>query len=324
MIANIFSSDWSFSANQPLVFGLLISVAILLAVLLVGHGIMARVEIRRRAVSATDSDVSFSPSDHRGSGHTERTQFARMLAEAGKLLAPGDQQALSELRKQMVTAGYFSANAIPIYFAIRIGLAVVLPTFLVLFGSRLPLDIPVAMGLIFVACLSVLGLIGPSVYLDWRRSAMRERYRQVFPDFMDLMVICVEAGQSLQGAIERVGREMAPSCPQLAANLHLLSLEFRAGRSLTEGLEGLWERLGIEEVKSLGLLLKQSEELGTSLAASLRVYSDEMRDKRLMRAEAKAQALPVKMTIPLGIFIFPVIMIVVMLPLIIRIRSSLL
>ena len=91
---------------------------------------------------------------------------------------------------------------------------------------------------------------------------------------------------------------------------------------MTEALDGLSERLGIEEVKSLKVMLKQSEELGASIAATLRVYSDEMRDKRLMRAEAKAHALPVKLTLPLGVFIFPVILLVIMVPLIVRIKNS--
>jgi tight adherence protein C len=91
---------------------------------------------------------------------------------------------------------------------------------------------------------------------------------------------------------------------------------------LTEALDGLADRLGIEEVQSLRLLLKQSEELGASIATSLRVFSDEMRDKRLMRAETKAHALPVKMTLPLGLFIFPVILLVIMLPVVIRIKNA--
>ena len=140
---------------------------------------------------------------------------------------------------------------------------------------------------------------------------------------MDLLVVCVESGLALQPAIDRISREIAATTPQLAANLHLLSLEMRAGSSLGDALDGLTQRLGIEEAFSLASLLKQSEELGTSLSAALRVYSDEMRDKRLMRAEAMAHALPVKITLPVGFCIFPVILVILFLPLIIRIKQVL-
>jgi len=323
-MANIFGTGWLNSGLQPAYIGALIAAAFFLATLLVGRGIMAREAVRRRAVTVARFDGSPASSEHRALGHHEHMQASRIVTEANRLLAPRDQRVMSEIRKQLVNAGYFSPAAVPLYYATRIGLALVLPTLLIAFGGFLPIQVPAALYLILAVCLSVLGLIGPSIFLDWSRSRMQLRYRNAFPDFMDLMVICVEAGQSVQGAIQRVGQEMTRSCPELGANLHILSLELRAGRSLTEALMGLAERLGIEEVRSLALLLKQSEELGTSLGNSLRVYSDEMRDKRLMRAEEKAHALPVKMVIPLGLFIFPVIMIVIMLPLIIRIRSALL
>jgi len=145
----------------------------------------------------------------------------------------------------------------------------------------------------------------------------------VFPDFMDLLVVCVEAGLALQPALERIKRELVSASPQFSANLHLVGLELRAGSSLSAALESLAKRLDFEEAHSLASLLKQSEELGTSLSAALRVYSEEMRDKRYMRAEALAHALPVKIVLPVGFCIFPVILVVLFLPLIIRIKALL-
>ncbi len=182
-----------------------------------------------------------------------------------------------------------------------------------LLGPFLPLIAATAGGI---------GFIGPSVWLDWRKNFMRSRYRNAFPDFMDLVVVCVESGQSLPGAIDRVSHEIVQFSPQLGANLHLVSLELRAGRTLVDSLSALHERVDIDEVRSLQILLKQSEELGASIAATLRIFSEEMREKRLMRAEAKAHALPVKMTIPLGLFIFPVIMMVILVPVIIRMKNA--
>jgi tight adherence protein C len=168
----------------------------------------------------------------------------------------------------------------------------------------------------------VLGLILPPIYVDYRRGVMQQQYRHAFPDFMDLLVVCVESGQSLQSAIDRVGHEMLQVCPELGANLHMMGLELRAGSTLPAALKGLSERIGLEEVQSLAVLLKQSEELGSGIALALRTYSDEMREKRLSRAETRANALPVKMTIPLGLCVFPVILLVIMVPALIRLKNA--
>jgi tight adherence protein C len=151
---------------------------------------------------------------------------------------------------------------------------------------------------------------------------MREECREGFPDFMDLMLVCAEAGLSPRAAVDRISREIAQTYPFLGANLYLMSLELRAGATLAEAMGGLSRRTKVEEVTNLGLLLQQSEQLGTSLTDSLRVYSEEMRDKRVSRAEEKAHALPVKLTLPLGIYIFPVMLIVIALPIIARLRHA--
>ena len=135
-------------------------------------------------------------------------------------------------------------------------------------------------------------------------------------------MICIEAGIGIESAIERVGSDLGRSFPSLSRNLGFMSLEMRAGRSTRDALSNLAERLGIEEAKSFATLIQQSEELGTSLVQSLRVYSDEMRAKRMSRAEEKAHALPVKLVIPLGLFIFPAILGVTLLPVVIKIYAA--
>jgi tight adherence protein C len=140
---------------------------------------------------------------------------------------------------------------------------------------------------------------------------------------MDLMVVCTEAGLSPRAAIDRIAREMAQTYPYLGANLYLMSLELRAGAGLAEAVGNLARRTNLDEVMSLGALLDQTEQLGTSIGEALRVYSEEMRDKRLSRAEEKAHALPVKLVIPLGIYVFPVMLVVIALPVVLRIKSAL-
>ncbi len=119
---------------------------------------------------------------------------------------------------------------------------------------------------------------------------MRE-YRNGFPDFMDLMIVCSDAGMSMEAGIERVSKELAKTYPSLSQNLQLVSLELRAGRSLDDALKSLADRLSLDEVRSFATLLQQSKELGTSLSGALRVFSDEMRHKRMSLAEEKAHAL---------------------------------
>src|SRR4030095_7015997 len=148
--------------------------------------------------------------------------------------------------------------------------------------------------------------------------ARRDEHRTGFPDFMDLLVVCADAGLSMEAALDRVGSELADSYPSLSANIHMATLEIRAGRTMTEALDHLGDRLALDEARSFATLIQQSAELGSSITDALRVYSDDMRHKRLSRAEAKAYALPAKLTIPMMLCIFPVLFVVILLPVIVR------
>ena len=138
---------------------------------------------------------------------------------------------------------------------------------------------------------------------------------------LDLLVVCVDAGLSLEAGFDRLSKEMVKTHRSLGMNLLVFGAEVRAGRASTEALGALAERLGLDEARSFVGMLRQSIELGTDVGNALRVFSDEMRDKRLLRAEERANQLPVKMVLPLGLFIFPVILMVVMVPVIIRLTS---
>jgi tight adherence protein C len=161
----------------------------------------------------------------------------------------------------------------------------------------------------------------PSLYVGRRVKKNRDEHRAGFPDFMDLMVVCADAGLAMESALDRVGRELTQSYPSLSSNLAMTTLEMRAGRTLGEALDQLGDRLGIPEARSFATLLQQSEELGSSLTEALRIYSDDMRHQRLSRAEEKAYALPAKLVIPLGLCVFPVLLIVTILPVYIRLKG---
>ena len=168
----------------------------------------------------------------------------------------------------------------------------------------------------------MLGYLAPGFYLNRRIAVRQVEHRAGFPDFMDLLVVCAEAGLSMEAALDRVGRELSVSYPSLAANIYMTVLELRAGRTLSEALENLGDRLGLKEARSFATLLQQSEELGASLTDALRVYSDDMRHQRLSRAEEKAYSLPAKLSVPLTLCVFPVVVLVIMLPVYVRIKFA--
>ena len=137
------------------------------------------------------------------------------------------------------------------------------------------------------------------------------------------MIVCVDAGLSLEAAFDRVRSEIAKRSRELGMNLEMMGAEMRAGRSTVEALESLADRLGLEEAGSFVSMLRQSIELGSDVGDALRVFSDEMRDRRLLRAEEAANKLSVKLVLPLGLFIFPVVLLVIMLPVVIKLSTVL-
>ncbi|MCI0597979.1 MAG: type II secretion system F family protein [Beijerinckiaceae bacterium] len=233
-------------------------------------------------------------------------------------------QERNKLRFELLRAGYFSVDAPKVLVVIRSLLMIGLPLCWYLFASLIMSEIPPDAGLtglplrwLLAGVLAYLGYIAPNAYVKRRQTRMTDSYRIAFPDFLDLLLVCVDAGLSLDAALVRVGREFTNQAPEFATNLALLSSEMRSGRSTTEALDNLSDRLGLDEARAFSTLLKQSIELGSNIGDALRIYADEMRDKRMMRAEARANVLPVKMVLPLGAFIFPVILIVILAPVLI-------
>jgi tight adherence protein C len=171
---------------------------------------------------------------------------------------------------------------------------------------------------IFIGMSGGFGYFVPGLVLSRMVSAKMREYRNGFPDFMDLMIVCSDAGMSMEAGIERVSRELLATYPALAQNLQLVSIELRAGRPLDDALKSLADRLSLDDVRSFATLLQQSRELGTSLSGALRVFSDEMRHKRMSLAEEKAHALPAKMSVPVTVCILPVVMLIAVIPIIVK------
>ncbi len=229
----------------------------------------------------------------------------------------------TKLRRELVRAGFFRADAINYYIFARLAAAVILPSTAYLLTEQLlaGTDWYLKLGVVVVAIM--LGVLGPDAYIARRQRKLQQEFRIVFPDMLDLMVVCVDAGLSLEAALDRISREMTRQSRHLGINLALMGVEMRAGRSTIDALGSLADRIGIDEARSLVAMLRQSIELGTDVGDALRVFSDEMRDRRLLRAEELANQLPVKMVAPLGLFIFPVILGLVLLPVAIRLFTAL-
>jgi tight adherence protein C len=225
----------------------------------------------------------------------------------------------TKLRRDLTRAGYFSDQAIQFYILIRLGLVVIIP--LIFYVVTQIVGIGFGLTLAIVAGSAFIAVLGPDAYIARRQGALQREYRLVFPDLLDMLVVCTDAGLALDAAFARIQPEVSKESHPLGVNLSLLGAETRAGRSTTDALGAFAERLNIDEARAFTILLRQSLELGTDVGEALRVFSDEMRKKRLLRAEETANKLPVKMVMPLGGLIFPVILMVVLVPVIIRLLA---
>jgi tight adherence protein C len=170
---------------------------------------------------------------------------------------------------------------------------------------------------------AAMGLYFPSLFIRAKADRRQRQILNAFPDALDLMLVCVEAGLALESAFDRVGKEMTLTHPLLTEQFGTVVLELRAGRSREDALRRLADRSGTDEIRAFATLLIQSTKLGTSVAQTLRIYAAEMRERRRMRAEEKAHRLPVLLSIPLVTCMLPVMIGVLMLPAIIRVVRTL-
>jgi tight adherence protein C len=224
----------------------------------------------------------------------------------------------SKLRLELFRAGFFHPNAINYYIFWRLGVVVAFPliAYIVAVVALADRSALVKFGLVAVS--TALAVLGPDAYIARRQRKLVEEYSSTFPDLLDLMVVCVDAGLGLEASLGRISEEMIKKSRALGMNLLLLGAETRAGRNTIDALSSFSDRLGLDEARSFIATLRQSIELGSDVGDALRAFSDEMREKRLLRAEERANQLPVKMVIPLGTCIFPVILLVIMLPIVVR------
>jgi tight adherence protein C len=306
-------------------FGGMLPVALIL--LLAGGAALAwplvagrqeRNDLKRRLRLDLQSEGEEKSAERPRKENIVREKAARTAQE---FYARTDPENVARLRLRLIQAGYMNPRAVGMFFLVRfLALAgcVVLALLLVMAFSS---DASRLNRWMFVGMAGILGYFLPGLVLAQKVKAKMREYRNGFPDFMDLMIVCSDAGMSMEAGIERVSKELQLTYPSLAENLQLVSLELRAGRSLDDALKALSDRLSLDEVRSFATLLQQSKELGTSLSGALRVFSDEMRHKRMSLAEEKAHALPAKMSVPVTVCILPVVLMIAIIPIIVQLTS---
>ncbi len=190
------------------------------------------------------------------------------------------------------------------FYATKIVLAITLPMIVLVVSPLVP-DLTMQMQLISIAGAAGLGLLAPNMVLERLMQQRMKKLRNGFPDALDMLVVCVEAGLGISQAIQRVSDEIGVSHPELAEELALVNAEIRAGVDRVAALKNLAHRTGLDDVQGLVSLLVQTLRFGTSIAESLRVYSVEFRDKRMQKAEEQAAKIGTKMVFPLVVFLFP-------------------
>ncbi len=236
------------------------------------------------------------------------------LAKFDAYLTPKDEKEFSEAALKLTQAGYRSPSAVSNFNFLKMVLGVgfiFIGVILMFLGGGQPTATSIA---IYVVLPGAAGYYLPSYWVERRRQTRQEEIENGFPDALDLMLVCVEAGQSLDQSILRVSSEIKRSNIPLSEEFEIVANEMRAGKDRVTVLKDMAVRCGVNDISSFVTVLVQSAKFGTSISDALRVYAEEMRDKRVMRAEEKANKLPTKMTLGTMMFTVPPLLIVMVGP----------
>jgi tight adherence protein C len=277
-----------------------------------GKGVRKRLQVEGQA-EAKKQEAAARPKSAVGS---------KAMKKAQDFYAKTDPENVARLRLNLIRAGYMDPKTIGYFFVVRFVMLAAFAAMAFAYSEIFSPGATFSNTMIFSVMAGGFGYFLPGLILRQKIKSKGIEYRNGFPDFMDLMIVCSDAGMSMEASIDRVSREIALSYPSLSEHLHLVTIELRAGRNLESALKSLSERLGLEEVRAFATLLQQSKELGTSLSGALRVFSDEMRHKRMSKAEEKAHALPAKMSVPVTMCILPVVLMFAVIPIIVKMSTQ--
>jgi tight adherence protein C len=247
----------------------------------------------------------------------------RIAGPFAKLSLPSGDWESSALRISFLNAGIRHEDARLVYFAAKTVLPLALAG-LAWLALRLAGQAYGMTLLLYVTVCALAGCYLPNLVLRWMTKVRQREIFENFPDAVDLLLVCIEAGLGLDSGLARVTEELRRKCVALAEELHLANLEMRAGGTRDKSLHNLALRTGVEEITTFASMLTQADKFGTSIGDSLRIFSEDLRHKRQVRAEEAAAKVPTKMLIPLVLFIFPSVIMVILGPAIIRVVRTIL
>lgn len=238
------------------------------------------------------------------------------LNKYAQYLEPKSAEELGEMRLKLLQAGYRTRDAVRLYYLAQmvLGLGLLAVGTVYYFMAIDSPDATMQQKLMYILGPGAVGYMAPKYWVTKRVEERKEQIERGFPDALDMMLVCVEAGQSLDQSIVRVSRELRASYPALADEFEIISHEMKAGKDKGQVLNDMGERCGVQDVSSFVTVLNQAASFGTSIADALRIYASEMRDKRVMRAEEAANKLPTKMTLTTMMLTVPPLLIILVGP----------
>jgi tight adherence protein C len=266
--------------------------------------------------------VSRKEAEEKVAGRQEKfqAQVTRAANKLGQSLRPSDEEELGKVRLKLLNAGFRNENAVAILFGAKLilmllGLAIAFPIVALKYGMT-------RNAFTMTAVAGGIGFYLPGLVLNSRKKKRSESIFLGLPDALDLMVVCVEAGLGLDAAMRRVTTELASSCPVLCEEFAISNFQLQMGRSRKDVLRDLGLRTGVDDMRSLAAVIIQAEKFGSSIGSALRVQSDAMRIRRRQFAEERAAKTAVKIMIPLVLFIFPGVFVVLVGPAGIQIANT--
>ncbi len=292
-----------------------------LTVVLVGRLYGEKRTKKRLTEIMANTATHVPPKRHARPGASSLTKVDVLINSLSKLSLPEAGWQDSGVRLRFLQAGFRDGNAIRIFYAIKSLLTFVVPTIVYVVLWRFGPPMTTIKMVSYVLGVAALGYYLPDFFVRFRTNTRVQAMQDTLPDMIDLLIICTESGLGIDAAITRVARDSARTSPLLSQEFYLTSLEIRAGAGRVTALRNMALRTNLEDLRGFVSMLIQADKFGTSIADSLRIQSEMMRVKRMQRAEEKAAKVPVKMLLPLILFIFPVLMIVLIGPAIMQMSA---
>jgi len=302
--------------TKPQILFLCVLFAAIFGVALVALLVLTRNPVKQRLAALDERDPARA-----ATGTTWRETLARLAQPLARLSVPADGWETSPVRLRFINAGWRAPSTPGLFHAGKTALTLGLPLLVYLFlphgGQR-----PAALTFLYLMTAAAAGYYLPDLILKQKIGRRQREIFESFPDALDLMVVCVEAGLAMDAALARVGSEIGLKSVVLAEELQLVTLELRAGSAKDKALRNLALRTGVEDVEALAKMLIQADRFGTSVGTALRIQSEQLRTRRRQMIEEKAAKIATKLLFPLIFCIFPALLVVLLGPAVLQIMRS--